>query len=458
MCSNVGELLLQKTKEFPNNIFIICNEEQYTYQKFYNLCLGVASYITNELKISHGDTISICYKNNIDFLTSYFACLIMGVKVVTINPDLSKRELDYIVKNSESKCLLSSEYDYNFEVNKMTIPDIKTNDDAVIIYTSGTTGAPKGVVLTHKNLLSDAEAIADWFQFDNGTNTMCILPLFHNNGQITTLLAPLFSGGTTIILDPQTALLGFWDFVKYYEITFTSVVPTMLSMLLNIDKERCDKTLKAILCGGQPLKKIIQHSFEKKYGVNIYEGYGLTETTSFSCINDYPVPQKKGSVGRPLPCNEMIIIDGEICIRGKNVTNGYHNLPRKNKEVFDKAGWFHSGDFGEQDEEGYFYFKERRDFLIIRGGENIYPTEIENIILGNDNVVECAVIGVNDDLLGQVVCAIVKLYDNNKRDILEFCRDKIANYKLPSNIIYVDNIPKGPTNKILYKELMAKYG
>jgi acyl-CoA synthetase (AMP-forming)/AMP-acid ligase II len=458
MYTNVGSLLQKKVEEAPDDIFIACNKVQYTYQQFYALSLSAASRLTNDLKVKHGDTVSLCYENNISFLTLYFACLIMGIKAVTINPNLTRREIDYIVKNSESMYLLNSEYDSNFEVNDVTIPDIKISDDAVIIYTSGTTGNPKGVILTHENLLSDAKAISDWFKFDKNTVTMCVLPLFHNNGQITTLLAPLFSGGMTVVLNPKMALFGFWGLIEHYGVTFTSVMPAMLSILLNIGKERRDKSLRAILCGGQPLKSALQDSFEKRYATQIYEGYGLTETTSFSCINDYPQTQKRGSVGRPLPCNEMTIIDGEICVRGKNVTRGYHNLPDKNKDVFDEAGWLHTGDYGEQDDDGYFYFKERRDFLIIKGGENIYPAEIENILLGNDNVMECAVIGIEDDLLGQSVCAIVKVRDDNRRDVLEYCKGKIANYKMPAKVIYVDDIPKGPTNKILYKDLMERYG
>ena len=457
MYSSVGNLLYSRVKENSDKVFIVCNKKEYTYSKFYSLCTSTASHLINTLNVRQGETISICFENNINFLISYFACLMSGIKVVTINPDLSEREIDYIVENSNSKLTLDSSYNINTVDCEFKISNIKIEDDAVIIYTSGTTGDPKGVVLTHENLLSDAQALASWFQFDKNTVTMCSLPLFHNNGQVTTLLAPLFAGGKTVILNPKTSIFGFWDYIDEYDVTFTSVMPSMLSMLMSLDKVRRDSTLKAILCGGQPLKRNVQDSFENKYSAKIYEGYGLTETTSFSCINDYPVSLKNGSIGKPLPCNEMTIIDGEICIRGKNVTKGYHNLPDKNREVFDKDGWFHSGDFGDMDDDGYFYFKERRDFLIIKGGENIYPAEIENVILGNENVSECAVIGIENSLLGQTICAIVNTKNNNE-NIIEYCKGKISDYKLPSKVIYVDEIPKGPTNKILYKRLIEQYG
>lgn len=456
MYKNIGELLFSKSMEIPNNVFITVDNIDYTYEDFYRKCVCVAKYISSDLNIKQGETISICYDNKLDFLTSYFAGLILGVRVVTINPELTNEEKDYILFDSGSKVKLDYELKYdccNFNVKHDVVDK---DDEAIIIYTSGTTGKPKGVILTHENLLSDAEAIANLFCFDEETRTMCILPLFHNNGQVSTLLSPLISGGRTIIFNPTMALLGFWSLVSKYGVTFTSVMPSMLSILLNFDKQRKDDTLKAILCGGQPLKETVQYNFEKKYGVKIYEGYGLTETTSFICINDYP-DYVKGSIGRPFPCSEMKIVDGEICVRGRNVTKGYNNLPEKNKSVF-KDGWFYTGDYGEVDKDGYFYFKERKDFLIIKGGENIYPAEIENVIMKNKNVIECAVIGIDDEILGQNICAVVKLNKGCEKDIIDYCLKNLARYKVPKSVFAVEDIPKGPTNKIMYSKLIELYG
>ncbi|SVD24248.1 uncharacterized protein METZ01_LOCUS377102, partial [marine metagenome] len=268
----------------------------------------------------------------------------------------------------------------NSEIGELSIPDINLVDEAVIIYTSGTTGHPKGVVLSHLNLLADAKAISEWFQFTTETRTLCILPLFHNNGEITTLLAPLYAGGSTVIVKGKTSLMSYWSFVEKYKITWTSVMTSILSILLSIPKERKDKTLQGILCGGQVLTRSVQNAFENRFRVPIFEGYGLTETTSFSCINDYPAKNRKiGSIGKQLPTNEMTILDnngkelgsnieGEICIRGYNVACEYLGLPENNKKSF-ANGWFHSGDYGKKDDNGYFYFHGRKDSLIIKGGE-----------------------------------------------------------------------------------------
>jgi acyl-CoA synthetase (AMP-forming)/AMP-acid ligase II len=247
---------------------------------------------------------------------------------------------------------------------------------------------------------------------------------------------------------------------------------SILSILLSFPKEREDDSLTGILCGGQILTRSVQELFEKRFNVPIFEGYGLTETTSFSCINGYPADKRKiGSIGKPLLTNEMKIlnknndvgsnVEGEICIRGYNVSSGYIGDEEKNNDVF-RNGWFHSGDYGKKDKDGYFYFHGRKDSLIIKGGENIYPAELENVLYQHPYVDECAVIGVPDELLGEEICAFVKIKNDKsltENELKVFCKDKIAEYKQPRKIIIIndlvdlDDIPKGPTKKILYRKL-----
>lgn len=439
----------------------------------------------------------------------YFAALTLGVTVVPINHDLAPPEMLYIIKNCESKVVFyDSVFEHKIEKlsdavrddthliglhrfpkfeplitefatqeHELKIPELKLTDEAVIIYTSGTTGDPKGVVLTHLNLLSDAKAISERFQFAAETRTLCILPLFHNNGQVVTLLAPLYAGGSTVIVKGKASLMAFWRLVEKYGITWTSVMPSILSILLSLPIERKDKTLHGIICGGQVLTKSVQNDFETRFGVPIFEGYGLTETTSFACFNNYPAENRRAcTVGTPLPINEMAIFDessnelgpnveGEICIRGINVANGYLALPQKNKESF-ANGWFHSGDFGYRDESGYYYFRSRKDALIIKGGENIYPAELENILFQHPAVAECAVIGIPNKLLGEEICAFVKLKACAKTttdELKQFCKGKLAKFKQAKKIIIIDElddlqaIPKGPTKKVLYRKLREYY-
>jgi acyl-CoA synthetase (AMP-forming)/AMP-acid ligase II len=350
-------------------------------------------------------------------------------------------------------------------------------DEAVIIYTSGTTGNPKGVRLSHLNLLADARAIADWFRFDRDTRSLCILPLFHNNGQVVTLLAPLTAGGSVTIAQGQVALPTFWSLVRNYGATWTSVMPAILSILLRFSREEEPTPLQGIICGGQVLNRSVQDSFESTFGVPVFEGFGLTETTSFACFNEYPAERRvPGTVGRPLPTNDMAILDdegrelgpneeGEICIRGLNVAIGYLGLPEANAKSF-RDGWFRSGDYGYRDEDGRFRFLCRHDALIIKGGENVYPAEVENVLFDHPAVVDCAVVGVPDPLLGEDIAAFVKLKDGDgttARDLREFTRGKLAGFKQPRSIFLLseledlDEIPKGPTKKVLYRKLVDYY-
>ena len=506
---NVIDLFTCQKEKKPSKIFVNFPGEQdivFSYALFHSSFTKVSNFLL-KLGLKQYDRINIIFSNSAEFLLFYFAGLSIGVTIVPINPDLEKEEIYYIIKDSCSKavffeksveqklnpiktpsfvepilfCVSSLDEMINDHLiileSKLTVNfEVSLTDEAVIIYTSGTTGNPKGVVLSHLNLLADAKAISDWFDFSEKTVTLCVLPLFHNNGQITTLLAPLYAGGSTVIVKGKSSLLAFWKLVLDYEVNWTSVMSSILSIILSLPYDRKDKTLAGILCGGQVLTRSVQSQFEKRFNVPIFEGYGLTETTSFSCINDFPADKRRpGSIGHPLNCNKMAIMDencnklesnqeGEICIKGYNVAIEYLDLPNKNKSSF-KEGWFHSGDYGFIDEEGYFFFNGRKDSLIIKGGENIYPAELENIIYKHPEVDECAVIGIPDKLLGEEICAFVdcKEAEITGEEIIIFCRGKIASYKLPKFVFLINvlsnlsEIPKGPTKKVLYRELLDYY-
>ena len=498
---NIKDLFLTQMQKTPNKIFLIIHgdkKEQFTYLEFKNIIFKTINFMKTK-NLKKNDIISLIFHNSSEFLILYFAGLFYGLTIVPINPDMSSREIEYIIRNSNSKIVfynhtleskivlvqknlkeknylqihtiheLTSSFDDEIEFNSENVDLL---DNAVIIYTSGTTGNPKGVILSHLNLLSDSMSISQWFEFNEKTRCLCILPLFHNNGQITTLLAPLYSGGSTVIVKGKVSLFAFWFLVNEYGVTWTSVMSSILSILLSFSEERKDNSLLGILCGGQILTQSIQEKFENRFNVPIFEGYGLTETTSFSCINGYPSQNRKtGSIGKPLLSNEMIILnedgkhspddqEGEICIRGYNVAIGYLGNELMNN-VF-RDGWFHSGDYGRRDKDGNYYFHGRQDSLIIKGGENIYPREIENILFKHPLIDECAVIGIPDKLLGENICAFVKIKSKEKiteKEIKIFCRDKLADFKQPKKIIIINQlkdlteIPKGPTKKILYRKL-----
>ena len=502
--NNVGELLSVKADENKEKKFLFCpgkNDEEFTYSEFKAIVDQTTRFLIQS-GLKKNDKISLIFHNSSEFLILYFAGLSYGLTIVPINPDLAPNEIKYIIEDSNSKHVF---YNYTLEskiesikknlidtkcikiesinelvssaVKEITFKqnEVQLSDIGVIIYTSGTTGNPKGVILNHLNLLSDAMSISNWFEFNKETRCLCILPLFHNNGQITTLLAPLSAAGSTVIVKGKISLFAFWDLANQYKVTWTSVMASILSILLSLPKERKDSSLTAILCGGQILTRTVQEQFESRFNIPIFEGYGLTETTSFSCINNYPAEKRKiGSIGKSLITNEMEILneneevveneEGEICIRGYNVANGYLGNIEKNHAF--RNGWFHSGDYGKKDNEGNIYFHGRQDSLIIKGGENIYPAEIENILYNHPDIDECAVIGVPHKLLGEEVCVFVKIREKVKieeKELKEFCKNKIADYKQPKIIIIINNledlneIPKGPTKKILYRKLREYY-
>lgn len=514
--SSVYSLLLQKYREDPDKDFVISltktEQEVYTYHQFIEK-VNKARVFLEEKGLRKGDSINLVLPNSADFLILYFAALSSGIIVCPINYNLVPREISYIIKDSKSKLLFTDEeYVKKIEEISQEIPAIREiiifsrnkadkkylnlydsfdeieadiiaednidlDDKSVIIYTSGTSGNPKGVTLTHANLLADAQAIAEWFAFDKNTRTLCILPLFHNNGQIVTFLAPLWAGGSTIMIKGNVSLIAFWDLVDKYQASWTSVIPTILSVLLSFKRKRKDNHMKGIICGGALLPKSVQNQFEETYNVPIYEGYGLTETTSFSCFNPLTISERKiGAIGKELPVNEMAIMDedgnilpdgetGEICIRGFNVFLEYCNLPERDKIAF-RGGWFHSGDYGRRDSDGFYYISGRKDDLIIKGGENLYPREIENVVYMHPGVKDCAAIGIDHPIWGQDVAIFIEGKESAKmtaEEIKKFCEDKIAVFKIPSKVFFINEleglkeIPKGPTKKILRKELEKYY-
>lgn len=508
--ASVHGLFQARRERTPHETFLIAPGERTESLTYAELDQGIAA-VAGDLRraeLSKGDRIAVALPNSAEFVLLYLGALALGVGVVPVNPDLAPDEILFIVRDSRSRVLyhlgeldtkvdeIRSRLDHARSVRLSRLPafepalgdtaegaraiaaaSVAPADEAVVIYTSGTTGHPKGVVLDHRNFLADAKAIAEWFRFSQATRTLCLLPLFHNNGQVVTLLAPLWGGGSTVIVRGKASPMAFWGLVEKHGVTWTSVMPSILAILLSLPGERSDRSLDGIVCGGQVLTRAVQDEFERRFGVPIFEGFGLTETTSFACFNGYPKERRvTGSVGVPLPVNEMCVADeegrelppgeeGEILIRGWNVAREYHGLPERNRAAF-RDGWFHSGDYGYRDAAGNYYFRCRKDNLIIKGGENIYPAELENVLHRHPAVAECAVIGIPDPLLGEDLCAFVKLRPGagaSDAELKQFCRGRIAHFKHPKRVVIVDHvqdlgqIPKGPTSKVLYRVLRQYY-
>ncbi|QYO67466.1 class I adenylate-forming enzyme family protein [Leptolyngbya sp. 7M] len=354
--------------------------------------------------------------------------------------------------------------------------DVSTDDDAIIIYTSGTTGKPKGCLLTHGNIIANARQIADWMGFGPTDRLLTMMPLFHMNAVSVTTMSALYAGGSTVV-SPKFSASRFWSIIEKYQITSFGSVATMLSMLLSgqqsasIDQPAAPSpasrpsSLRFAMCGSAPVPVEVLRKFEETFGVLVIEGYGLSESTCRSTFNPPNKNRRPGSCGLPIG-NEMKIVDdddnevatgelGEIVLRGPNIFKGYFKNPEATAEAF-RGGWFHTGDIGYRDADGFYYIADRKSDMIIRGGENIYPREIDDVLYRHPAVEHAAVIGIPDELYGEEVAAFIVLKAGStaeKGEMIDFCKQHLADYKCPKSVYFVESIPKGPTGKLLKREL-----
>jgi len=501
--TNLRELLESRTELWLEKVFLFSERDgqQISYQQFDDLVNQTAN-VLKRVGVEKGDTVSLLLPNRLEYLRFYFACWKLGAMAGPINAHLKGSEISYILNNSEAivlvtqasfwptveairpelefldKVILIDErveetIDYRSEVSRQSshlLPtDVDADDEAIIIYTSGTTGNPKGVLLTHRNLMANARQIAEWLKFDQGDRFLCIMPLFHMNAVSVTTLTPLYVGAS-IVLSPKFSASRHWQIISDYGVTTFGSVATMLSMLLNtypnglppgLDTSR----LKFAMCGSAPVPAPVMQQFEERFHCPVIEGYGLSESTCRATFNPPDARRRLGSVGLPIG-NEMKIFDdadrevppgqvGEIVLRGENVMKGYFKNPAATAQAF-RNGWFHTGDLGYRDENGFFYVVDRKSDMIIRGGENIYPREIDDVLYRHPAVREAATIGVPDELYGEQVKAFVVLRENagcSEEELIAFCRAQLADYKCPASVEFVSEIPKGPTGKLLKREL-----
>lgn len=346
------------------------------------------------------------------------------------------------------------------------IVDKDDEDIAVIMYTSGTTGRPKGVMLSHGNLLFNAENTATVVPTRDGDVSIGCLPLAHLFGMGSMIVGQLFKL-KGIVLRWFTAE-GFFEAVNVHRATSSALVPTMLAYMLgHPDFDSVDwSSFEWLVVAAAPVPVELADEFEKRTGARVLEGYGLTETSPAVSIMRMEDPRRPGSCGRPVPNVEVTILDdddrplgpgetGEVCVRGPNVMKGYHNLPEETAAAV-RSGWFHTGDMGHLDEDGYLYITERKKDLIIRGGFNIYPRDVEDALYGHPSVLECAVVGVPDARFGEEVRAYVVLRPGTSataEELLAVCTENLAKYKTPKDVVFLDTLPKNPIGKILKRDL-----
>jgi long-chain acyl-CoA synthetase len=346
------------------------------------------------------------------------------------------------------------------------IPRVEAEDVAACLYTSGTTGRAKGAMLTHKNLLANIQSFREILHVTEDDVFLCVLPMFHAFAATVLFLEPL-SLGATIVVEPRFAPDLVLKAIGEHGVTLFAGVPAMFAVLASLPRPAADfSAWRLCISGGAPLPPPVLEGFEAKYGVPIYEGYGPTECAPVLTVNPPLGLRKIGSVGPAIPQVELRIVDeagapvpvgqvGEIVARGPNVMKGYLNRPDETAGVL-RDGWYHTGDLGRVDADGYYYIVDRKTDLIIVGGLNVYPREVELALASHPAVAEAAVIGVPDPARGEAPSALVVLRDGQQagtQELIQWCRQRLANYKVPRTVTFVSQLPKSATGKVLKAKL-----
>jgi long-chain acyl-CoA synthetase len=490
---NIPELLRQRADAAPDKIFLFseADKRQFTYREFVE-AVGRAAWMLASRGIGKGDVVSLLLPNSVEYIIAYFACWQLGALAGPVNGHLKSEEIAYVVSNSESKLMLvnseflgkvesielprvvfDDERSVTQEFEEKKADNLSTDDEAIIIYTSGTTGKPKGCLLTHGNVMANARQIASWLGFTETDRLLTMMPLFHMNAVSVTTMSALYAGGSTVVSQKFSAS-RFWNIISDYQVTSFGSVATMLSMLLSTYPDGVPAGLKTdqlrfAMCGSAPVPAEVLRRFEKTFNCLVIEGYGLSESTCRSTFNPPDERRRPGSCGLAIG-NEMRVVDeddqevpdgelGEIVLRGENILKGYFKNEAATAIAF-RNGWFHTGDIGYRDRDGFFYIVDRKSDMIIRGGENIYPREIDEVLYQHPQIAAAAVIGIPDELYGEDVAAVVVLKPDAKvseGEVIEFCKAKLADYKCPKTIRFVEDIPKGPTGKLLKRELAQMF-
>lgn len=448
--------------------------------------------------IRAGENVGLLSHNSVEFVYCYMAIVSLGAVIVPINFQLTAREIAFIVKDAKMNHIITREHlaidaelnqqGYKQQVTQHVIPDFKLiveqetfsaapglevnfddNQPCVIIYTSGTTGRPKGAVLTHKNLVSDAVAFREMLPVASNDNVLCVLPMYHCFSWTCAVLNALLCGASITILEafaPKETIAA----IKDYKVTVVYAVPPMYNLFVRIGQPQELSGVKYFISGGASLPEKVAQQFADKYGRKIIEGYGLSEASPVVALNPVSKP-KYCSIGKALPGLEIRIVDqsgqalppgmvGELVVRGPIVMKGYYNMPTDSANAL-KDGWLYTGDLAYLDSEGYIFIVDRLKDLIISNGENIYPREIEELLYAYPGITEASVIGVHDELRGQVARAYIVLAEGqsfNKKAVREYLQTNIAAYKIPRDFHVVDALPKNQTGKILKRVLREHAG
>ena len=495
---NISKMIVQGARCFPQKKALIYGEKSYTYEEFNSLIDQIALYL-RDLGVKREDHVSLYLPNIPEWLILYYGIARLGATSVCIAAAYRRDEMKRLVTDSLSSVLVTCEGLLPQVPERNEIPCVRNmivverddtlkaiiekrrpkappfecveregDDVATFLYTGGTTGVPKGAMLTHKNLLYSAQTICYYEKMVPEDVALCFMPLTHVFGQCH-IMNSTFYGCATLVLFRGFDMDAILTSIVENKVTRFYAVPTVyIRFLNNPESKKYLKTLGYVFSAATSMPAEIVRQWHQEYRLPIHESYGMTESASILTFN-HRYRHKVGSVGVLAGLSEIKLVDsqdkevgreetGEIVIRSPNIMKGYFNQPEETANAL-RNGWFHSGDVGRFDDEGYLYIVDRIKDVIITGGENVFPKEVEDVLYTYDSVNECAVVGWPHSEYGQAVTAFVTLKEGKNGDeeeMVRFCKEHLARYKVPKRIHFVKELPKSPQGKILRRELKEK--
>ncbi len=492
---NLANIINWGATYFPEREALVFEDKAFTYREL-NACIHcVASYLGGR-GISKGDRVALYADNRPEWLMLYYGVIALGATVVCMSAAYKSYELEHRINDSEPVLMVTTEAHFAHVPPREELPhlhdvllieeddtlsllcetkgagaeparivDCEPGDTCAILYTGGTTGTPKGAMLTHQNLLYTAQNVCFHERMVGADRSLCFMPLNHVFASNHIMNSGLYAGAT-LVLHKGFDMDAILSSIASNEVSRLYAVPTVYIRLLN--HLECHKHLRSIeysFSAAASMPSEIVRQWKDTFGLNMHEAYGMTETSSLVTFN-HLYRHKIGSVGTPAGVVEVKIVNeadsevpqgekGEIMIRGPNVMKGYYNRPDETGKAI-KDGWLRSGDVGFLDEEGYLYITDRMKDVIISGGLNVYPREVEEVLYTHEVIEECSVVGMPHEEYGEAVTAFIKLREDrtsSEDELIHFCKEKMASYKAPKRIIIMEELPKTPQGKILKREL-----
>jgi long-chain acyl-CoA synthetase len=496
---NLSSIIDRGALNFADKAALVYNSERYTYERLKSAIDRIAFYLS-EKGMGRGDHIAIYMPNCPEWVAAYYGIIRLGAVTVCASAAYKQKEIEHLLNDSQVSLLITCDELLPQVPERLTIPMVKDilvwendpnlalifktsstenepfaptdcnpEDECVILFTGGTTGTPKGAMLTHRNILYTAQNVCYHERAVSGDVALCFMPLNHVFGANHIMNSTLYGCGS-LVLHKSFDMDEVLSSIQTDKITRFYSVPTVFIRLLNTkNSHKYLTSLNYCFSAATSMASEIVRQWQEKFNLTIHEAYGMTESSSLVTFN-HLYHHKVGSVGTPAGVVEVKIVDdensevppgetGEIIIRGPNIMKGYFNKIEETNKVL-RNGWLYSGDVGRLDEDGYLYIVDRIKDVVISGGLNVFPTEVEEILYTHETVEECAVVGMPHSEYGEAVTAFVKIKQGktcSETDLISFCKAQIASYKAPKKILFVDELPKSPAGKILKREIRASF-